>query len=109
MSDAPPEGLIRDRGPDLPRGAACYRTIGPFTRETIPAGLLRRHDLKPGAWGVVTIRAGEIDFAWDDEAGGVTHLTAGQAILVPPTVPHHLVLAGEVTLDIGFWGADPAA
>lgn len=106
--DLVPKDLIAERGPALPASAACYRTIGPFNRDTIPAGLLRRHDLKPGTWGVVTIRTGSIGFAWDDAAGGTTRLDAGQAILVPPTVPHHLVPEGEVTLDIGFWSAGPA-
>lgn len=108
MSERPLANLVVDRGPGLPDDAECYRTIGPFSRDTIPAGLLRRHDLKQGTWGVVTILSGEVDFAWDDGAGGAggtTQLVAGQAMLVPPTVPHHLAPTGEVMLEIGFWSA----
>lgn len=100
-----PEGAIRLRGPALPTDAENYRTIGPFVRETIPAGLLRRHDLKEGAWGIVTIQSGAVAFVWDDAEGGSVHLAAGDAIEVPPLVPHHLEPLGEVTLSIGFWRA----
>lgn len=94
--------MIADRGPALPAFAAPYRTIGPFDADTIPAGLLRRHDLKPGVWGVLTVAFGTIRFCWDDEAGGERELAAGEAILVPPRVPHHLERCGPVTLDIAF-------
>ena len=69
--------MIADRGPALPALAAPYRTIGPFDSDTIPAGLLRRHDLKPGVWGVLTVAFGTIRFCWDDEAGGERELAAG--------------------------------
>ena len=67
--------MIVDRGPPLPAGAISYRRIGPFDADAIPTGLLRRHDLKPGVWGVLTIAAGRIRFCWDDDAGG-SHLLA---------------------------------
>lgn len=94
--------MIADRGPALPALAVPYRTIGPFEADTIPAGLLRRHDLKPGVWAVLTVVFGTIRFCWDDEAGGERELVAGEAILVPPRVPHHLERRGPVTLDIAF-------
>ena len=100
-----PDDPIRQREPALPAGAVNYRSIGPFNRDTIPAGLLKRHNLKEGTWGVVTVLSGEIDYAWDDGEGGCTRLDAGQAIEVPPLVPHHLELLGDVTLAIGFWRA----
>src|SRR5690606_28133565 len=61
---------IAERGPALPSGARAYRRIGPFGAEEIPAGLLRRHELKKGAWGLLTLVAGSILFHWDDEKGG---------------------------------------
>jgi tellurite resistance-related uncharacterized protein len=52
--------MFIDRGPALPDGAWAYRTIGPFAADTIPAGLLRMHNLKAGAWGVLTVEAGAV-------------------------------------------------
>lgn len=100
--------MIVERGPSLPEGAPCYRRIGPFDAATIPAGLLRRHDLKPGVWGVLTIAAGRIRFCWDDEAGGSRLLAPGDVLLIPPTVPHHLEREGPVRLSIAFHAEHPS-
>jgi tellurite resistance-related uncharacterized protein len=94
--------MFIDRGPALPDGAWAYRTIGPFAADTIPAGLLRMHNLKAGAWGVLTVEAGAVRFCWDDDVGGARTLAAGDAMLVPPLVPHHLERTGPVTLRIAF-------
>ena len=93
-----------DRGPPLPGDARPYRTIGPFDAEAIPAGLLKTHNLKAGAWGLLTVEAGAIRFCWDDEAGGGRELQAGEVMLVPPLVPHHLERRGPVTITIAFCG-----
>ena len=97
--------MIAERGPPLPEDARPYRRIGPFEAESIPAGLLRRHDLKPDVWGELTIAAGRIRFCWDDETGGERLLVAGDVVLVPPRVPHHLEIDGPVTLSIAFHAA----
>lgn len=101
--------IIAPRGPALPSDARIYRRIGPFDAGTIPAGLLRRHDLKSGTWGLVEILAGSVRFCWDDAAGGDRLLVAGETMLVPPTVPHHLDLRGPVTIAIAFCAAAEAA
>jgi len=102
---------IAERGPALPSGARAYRRIGPFGAGEIPAGLLRRHDLKDGAWGLLTVLAGSIRFHWDDEEGGSRLLKAGDTMLIPPCVPHHLERHGAVTIEIAFCapGAPEAA
>ncbi|HMO75216.1 MAG TPA: DUF1971 domain-containing protein [Sphingopyxis sp.] len=100
--------MITDRGPPLPESASCYRRIGPFEADTIPAGLLRRHDLKSGVWGLLHIVAGAVRFRWDDAAGGSRLLVAGDTMLVPPTVPHHLETGGPVTLTIAFHAPEAA-
>lgn len=92
-----------ERGPELPADARRYREIGPFDADAIPAGLFRLHRLKAGAWGIVTILSGGIRFVWDDPEGGTRDLVAGDAILVPPEVPHHLERTGPVELSISFW------
>lgn len=94
--------MIVERGPALPPDARCYRRIGPFDAPSIPTGLLRQHDLKPGVWGLLAIETGSILFRWDDPQGGERRLAAGDTMLVPPTVPHHLEIAGPVTLSIAF-------
>ncbi|HEV7314018.1 DUF1971 domain-containing protein [Sphingopyxis sp.] len=102
--DPLPGRIVRaDRGPPLPSDAHPYRTIGPFDAGHIPAGLLKTHNLKAGAWGLLTVEAGAIGFCWDDEAGGGCELQVGEVILVPPLVPHHVERRGPVTITIAFW------
>ncbi len=98
MASAP----IAERGPPLPFGARPYRTIGPFDADAIPAGLLRCHDLKDSAWGLLTVTTGAIAFHWDDAEGGERILAAGDTMLIPPRVPHHLERQGPVTIEIAF-------
>ena len=98
---------IADRGPALPPDARVYRRLGPFDVETIPAGLWRRHDLKAGVWGLLSIEAGSIRFCWDDAEGGTRILSAGDVLQVPPTVPHHLEREGPVTVTLSFHAVPP--
>lgn len=95
-------GLIVDRGPELPAGAAAYRRIGPFDAEAIPFGLLGEHRLKAGAWGLLEVVSGSIRFVWSDSGGGARELVAPAKLLVPPEVPHHLERTGPVSLQITF-------
>ena len=94
-----------------------YRLIGPFDAESLPRGLLAEHRLKPGSWGRVTMLAGAIGFAWDDDATlDRIMLTVGDVLMVPPQRPHHLELCGPFELQIEFlrepvvreMGAEPA-
>ncbi len=93
---------IADRGPALPAEAACYRRIGPFTPATLPSGLRSEHRLKQGVWGLVRLLEGSVTFVWDDAAAGSRDLSAPAEILVPPTVPHHLVGDGPFVIEIDF-------
>ncbi|WP_324261473.1 DUF1971 domain-containing protein [Altererythrobacter sp. H2] len=76
----------------LPPEAEVYRRIGPFDRGSLPKGLLREHSLKDGTWAQVTVLSGAVAFLWDDAGndGAGSVLERGQAITVPPLVPHHL-------------------
>jgi tellurite resistance-related uncharacterized protein len=86
----------------LPPGASCYRRIGPFDEETLPKGLLAEHRLKEDVWGLLHITSGAVTFVWDDERGGETRLIAPAQMVIPPAVPHHLVLDGPVSIEIEF-------
>ena len=94
----------------LPANTVCYRTLGPWTAQEIPAGLKGQHQLKAGSWAVIKILSGNIDFAWDDEsAKPAKKLEAGMELTVPPLVLHHLILDGPVELTLSFYREGPAA
>ena len=67
MSEAMP---VTSRGA-LPEEAQIYRSIGPFDAQTVPKGLLGKHDLKPGAWARLCVTGGSVSFVWDDPQGGI--------------------------------------
>lgn len=79
-----------------------YRTIGPFDADSLPGGLLAEHRLKPGAWALLKVVAGEIGLVWDDEGSDSQVLMAGKSVLIPPQRPHHLEPRGAFVLVIEF-------
>jgi len=90
------------RRPELPADAVSYRRIGPFDEHSLPAGLLREHQLKDDVWGVLTLFDGKISFTWDDDHGGSVDLAAPASMIIPPAVPHHVEVRGPFTLTIDF-------
>lgn len=91
------------RPDQLPADVRCYKQIGPFRGADIPKGLLREHRLKEGVWGRVSVLDGELLFVWDDADGGASRLTAPGAIIVPPTIPHHLDETDRAQISIKFF------
>jgi tellurite resistance-related uncharacterized protein len=84
---------------------APYRTIGPFDAETLPAGLRAEHRLKEGAWGVLELVRGSLEFVWDDGSGRRERLRAPASIRIPPQVLHHVEGGGPFELTIAFYRA----
>ena len=90
----------------LPTDALAYRDLGPFDNASLPAGLLAEHRLKAGTWGLLRVTSGQIDFVWDDGLSPVRRrLNAGDAIVVPPQVPHHLETTTRFELSLTFFRA----
>ncbi len=94
--------LFHDTGQPLPDNAHCYRKIGPFARHLIPAPLLSSHSLKHDCWAILTVRSGDIGFVWEDGTAPRA-LTKGDAIVIPPSVPHHLEVDKDVEIEIAFY------
>jgi cupin 2 domain-containing protein len=88
--------------PPIPAGFELVRRIGPFTADTLPRGLLAEHRLKPDRWGLVSVLGGRVRLVWEDAGQPDQDLVAPAEVLVPPEVPHHLELLGEVELAIAF-------
>lgn len=95
--------MVKIRPDGIPPSSFCYRRLGPFDEQTIPRGLLAVHRLKSGVWVMLTIEAGAIIFVWDDSEGGRSALAAGDQFVVPPCIPHHVEIVGEVRLSLDFY------
>jgi tellurite resistance-related uncharacterized protein len=85
-----------------PPQATPYRTVGPWEASEIPQGLLTEHRLKPGTWARLQILRGSVRFVWDDGASEAIVLCHGTHD-IPPEIPHHLELIGDVRLQVTFW------
>ncbi|MEM7431011.1 MAG: DUF1971 domain-containing protein [Pseudomonadota bacterium] len=88
----------------LPNDVAPYRTIGPFTEDTLPKGLLREHNTKAGVWGLLQIESGNVRYVIT-EPGEEEVLDLSEATppaVIAPQQKHHLELTGAVQLQITF-------
>lgn len=75
---------------ELPDGLTLQRTTDEFEPGKVPAGLLRAHRVATGVWGRLRVTAGTLVFVWEDDPDQPLHLEAGDAVVIPPDVPHHV-------------------
>jgi tellurite resistance-related uncharacterized protein len=82
-----------------------YRRTAEFTAATVPAGLLRAHTTKAGAWGLIHVLEGRLAYRITDprRPPSETILTAGaEPGLVEPTVLHEVEPLGPVRFYVEF-------
>lgn len=91
----------------LPAGLVVVRTAGPFTADTLPAGLRQPHRVAAGTWGCVRVLDGTVGFDMQAEPPIERALVAGDRQALPPGVAHRLVLDGPVTVAVDFLVAQP--
>ncbi|KPL67805.1 hypothetical protein SZ64_06560 [Erythrobacter sp. SG61-1L] len=94
--------MVSGRPKALPDGTAPYRSLGPFGPSDLPSGLLRRHRLAEGVWGLLRLQAGRVVFVWEDGSEEREELTAPAELVVPPQVPHHLEVEGDFSIALTF-------
>lgn len=89
----------------LPDGLELTRTTAVFDESTVPAGLLRAHQVATRVWGRLVVREGETGFVFEDEPEVVRRLRAGESVVIPPERPHHVHLVGPVRFVVEFYRA----
>ena len=87
----------------LPDNVIPYRTIGPFTQDTLPAGLLKEHNTKAGVWGQLEVESGSVRYLITEPGQEATEvLSPNRGGVIVPQQKHHLELMGPVSLKITF-------
>ena len=89
----------------LPPNVSPYKRTPDFTETTVPAGLLRAHDTKPGVWGLIHVLEGRLAYRVTDP-----RRPASETILSPeaepgvvePTVLHEIEPLGPVRFYVEF-------
>lgn len=78
------------------------RTTRVFDESTTPAGLLAAHAIADGVWGRLVVHEGELGFVFEDDPDEVRRMRAGEAQVIPPKQPHHVVIDGPVRFVVEF-------
>ena len=84
-----------------------YRTTPVFTQDTLPAALRRRHDTKPGVWGIIRVIEGEVRLTYLEPESSLI-LTPETLGLIAPQQPHFVEPLGVMRMQVDFYDADPA-
>jgi tellurite resistance-related uncharacterized protein len=86
----------------IPPDAVAYQRTKEFSESTVPAGLLRRHDTKPGVWGRIRVDEGRLRYRILEPQVEEHLLVPGRDGIVEPTVPHEVEVVGPVRFHVEF-------
>lgn len=89
----------------LPADVRPYRKTDVFTEATTPAGLLRAHTTKEGAWALIHVLEGRLAYRVKDPrrpASTVVLVPGGPPGVVEPTVLHDIEPLGAVRFYVEF-------
>jgi len=86
----------------LPEDLELVRTTPVFDEHSVPAGLLRAHQVAEGVWGRLVVHEGGLVFVFEDVADEPRPVSAGGHVVIPPARPHHLVVDGPVRFVVEF-------
>ena len=84
----------------LPPHLVAYKRTPAFTNETIPRALLHDHRTKGGAWGLIHVERGTLQYTIE---GKEFILTPNSPGVVEPEVSHFVTPIGEVSFFIEFY------
>lgn len=90
------------RMPRMPPCAVAYRSSPTYDATTVPAGLLRTHDLKADTWGRIEVLEGRVAYVLEDEDDLTFVLRPGVDGVVAPGRPHHIEPAADARLRVVF-------
>lgn len=93
----------RDTAPgELPDGLELQRVTDVFDADSVPAGLLRAHQIAEGVWGRLVVHGGTVRFVWEDDPEHPVELVEGDSIVVTPLRRHHVELGDDARFAVEF-------
>ncbi len=98
----PTDGDTAATGEGLPEGLELQRVTDVFDADSVPAGLLRAHQIAEGVWGRVLVVGGTLRFVWEDDPDHPVQLTDGDSLVVPPQRRHHVELGDGARFAVEF-------
>ncbi len=96
------DGDALPRPTELPDDVTLQRVTDVFDVDTVPAGLLRAHQVASGVWGRLVVVDGTVRFVWEDDPDHPVELVGGDTLVVPPLRRHHVELGGDARFHVEF-------
>lgn len=87
----------------LPAGAEPYKRTATFTEKTVPAGLLKTHTTKEGAWAKIVVLKGKLLYRILRPEIREYSLSPGVIGIVEPQVPHEVQPHDQVEFYVEFY------
>jgi tellurite resistance-related uncharacterized protein len=94
----------------LPPGVVKYSQVPaagktPFTKSTIPKGLLKRHNTKDGTWGIIQVNQGKLQYVIDEGSHkGIYNLDPQTRGVIEPQVFHSVApITDNVSFVVEFY------
>jgi tellurite resistance-related uncharacterized protein len=94
----------------LPPGVIKYSQVPaagktPFTKSTIPKGLLKKHNTKNGTWGIIQVNQGKLQYVIDDGPHkGMYKLDPQTRGVIEPQVFHSVApISDDVSFVVEFF------
>jgi tellurite resistance-related uncharacterized protein len=83
-----------------------YKETGEFDEQTVPAGLLASHTLRPSTWGQIVVLQGKLDYVIEEQPTPAAVLAfvlrPGVDGTVAPQQPHHVRLQPGARFKVRF-------
>ena len=93
----------------LPQGLEAYRRTPEFTQDTVPAGLLKSHQTKEGAWGLIHVLEGKLLYRNLETQTESVLEAGGEPGVIEPQVRHEVAPLGLVRFYVEFHRPSHAA
>jgi len=89
----------------LPPGHLLYARSPDFTPTNLPAALRAGHATKPGVWGLLRVTEGIIRFELEPPRQGSVVARAGESVVIPTEVDHHVEFIEAGRFHVEFYRA----
>ena len=87
----------------LPKNIKAYKTVGPWTKEKIPAALLKAHNTKKDVWGKLEILQGSLTYTIE-ETNQSFNLQKDSHVVIEPQQYHFIgSFSEDLEIKITFY------
>lgn len=88
---------------ELPPDLTLQRTTPDFDADSVPDGLRRAHQIAAEVWGLLEVLDGSLRFVWEDGSTEPLDLAAGDSVVIPPEVLHHVEPGADARFHVSFY------